>query len=107
MVDRQTTASGRRVPGRIADSRRAAARTGPLAHRSGDGRPHSLARGGGDPGRRRGGREGRKAVIVPVRGKELPARIVPMPFVPHRYYRALEANAEPAAPGETSRQEVN
>jgi aminomethyltransferase len=27
-------------------------------------------------------------VIVPVRGKELPARIVPMPFVPHRYYRA-------------------
>ena len=28
------------------------------------------------------------AVIVPVRGKELPARIVPMPFVPHRYYRA-------------------
>jgi aminomethyltransferase len=28
------------------------------------------------------------AVIVSVRGKELPARIVPMPFVPHRYYRA-------------------
>jgi len=28
------------------------------------------------------------AVIVPVRGKELPARIVPMPSVPHRYYRA-------------------
>ena len=28
------------------------------------------------------------AVIMPVRGKELPARIVPMPFVPHRYYRA-------------------
>ena len=28
------------------------------------------------------------AVIVPVRGKELPARIVPMPFVPHRYHRA-------------------
>jgi aminomethyltransferase len=28
------------------------------------------------------------AVVVPVRGKELPARIVPMPFVPHRYYRA-------------------
>ena len=27
------------------------------------------------------------AVIMPVRGKELPARIVPMPFVPHRYYR--------------------
>ena len=28
------------------------------------------------------------AVIVRVRGKELPARIVPMPSVPHRYYRA-------------------
>jgi len=28
------------------------------------------------------------AVIVRVRGKELPARIVPMPPVPHRYYRA-------------------
>jgi aminomethyltransferase len=28
------------------------------------------------------------AVVVSVRGKELPARIVPMPFVPHRYYRA-------------------
>jgi aminomethyltransferase len=28
------------------------------------------------------------AVIVPVRGRELPARIVPLPFVPHRYYRA-------------------
>ena len=26
-------------------------------------------------------------VLVVVRGKELPARIVPMPFVPHRYYR--------------------
>jgi aminomethyltransferase len=47
------------------------------------------------------------AVIVLVRGKELAARIVPMPFVPHRYYRASEPNAEPAAPGETSRQEVN
>ena len=27
------------------------------------------------------------AVIVPVRGRGLPAKIVPMPFVPHRYYR--------------------
>jgi aminomethyltransferase len=27
------------------------------------------------------------AVVVPVRGKELPGRIVPLPFVPHRYYR--------------------
>jgi aminomethyltransferase len=28
------------------------------------------------------------AVLVTVREKELPARIVPMPFVPHRYHRA-------------------
>jgi aminomethyltransferase len=28
------------------------------------------------------------AVSVSVRGRELPARIVPLPFVPHRYYRA-------------------
>jgi aminomethyltransferase len=27
------------------------------------------------------------AVAVAVRGKDLPARIVPLPFVPHRYYR--------------------
>jgi len=30
----------------------------------------------------------RTAVLVTVRDKELPARIVPMPFVPHRYHRA-------------------
>jgi aminomethyltransferase len=28
------------------------------------------------------------AVVMRVRDKELPARIVPMPFVPHRYYGA-------------------
>ncbi len=27
-----------------------------------------------------------------VRGRELPAKIVPMPFVPHRYYRKTKAN---------------
>ena len=27
-----------------------------------------------------------------VRGKELPARVVSMPFVPHRYYRKAKAN---------------
>ena len=26
-------------------------------------------------------------VAVAVRGKDLPARIAPLPFVPHRYYR--------------------
>jgi aminomethyltransferase len=27
------------------------------------------------------------ALDIDVRGKRLPARVVPMPFVPHRYYR--------------------
>ena len=27
-----------------------------------------------------------------VRGRELPAKIVPMPFVPHRYYKKTKAN---------------
>jgi aminomethyltransferase len=27
------------------------------------------------------------ALEADVRGKRLPARVVPMPFVPHRYYR--------------------
>jgi aminomethyltransferase len=26
-------------------------------------------------------------VVLVVRGKELPAKVVAMPFVPHRYYR--------------------
>ena len=28
-----------------------------------------------------------KAVTIEVRGKELPATIVSLPFVPHRYFR--------------------
>jgi aminomethyltransferase len=32
-------------------------------------------------------------VLVVVRGKELSARIVPMPFVPHRYYRGTSASS--------------
>ena len=27
------------------------------------------------------------ALEIDVRGKRLPARVVPMPFVPHRYHR--------------------
>jgi aminomethyltransferase len=27
------------------------------------------------------------ALEIEVRGKRLPARVVPMPFVPHRYHR--------------------
>jgi aminomethyltransferase len=27
------------------------------------------------------------ALTIEVRGKRLPARVVPMPFVPHRYHR--------------------
>ena len=27
------------------------------------------------------------ALEIDVRGKRLPARVVPMPFVPHRYFR--------------------
>jgi len=27
------------------------------------------------------------AVVVSVRGRELPGRLVPLPFLPHRYYR--------------------
>ena len=36
--------------------------------------------------------EEESSIGLMVRGRELPAKVVPIPFVPHRYYRKTEAN---------------